>query len=425
MENIKQKIKEANERAIRKVLEADPYLVDTKPASEVIPGIKDYLLLHAAPNIEWDRMCNPQKGAAIGACLFEGWAKTPEEAMKLCEDGKVTFDSAHNHQSLCAAGHMLSPSQMVFVIENRKHGNKVYIHIQESRYVALRYGVYTQEVIDNLKRARDILMPAFGVALRKADGIDLIKFIAESLHMGDEGHNRNVASTGLLQRQLMPHMFKGRLDYKLIELMANFFEQEAQFTVTIKMAAMKCRVDVAHNIKYSTLVTTMGRNGTTFGIRVSGLGDEWFVSPAPEVKGFFFPGYTREDAALDMGDSVATEVGGIGAFSLAAAPALAKYGATVGLGGTFEDAMNTTLRAYEITMAEDPRLQIPTLNFRGVPVGIDVLKVLEKGFCPEITTSIAHNKMNGAGKIGAGIAIAPMECFKKAFLRMVEKWGLK
>ncbi len=424
MQEMKGKIREANEEAIRKVLEAEIYLVDTKPAHDVIPGLKDYMLLHAAPNISWRDMCDPLKGSAIGACLYEGWAKRPEEAVKLCESGKVVFDSAHHHQAACGAGHMLSPSQMVFVLENRKHGNKVFIHHQEARYVALRYGVYKQEVIDNLRKTTKIIMPAFGAGLREMGGLDLIKFIAESLHMGDEGHNRNTASSGLLERQLMPHFFKAGLDYKTIEIMAGVFEQDGQFTVNLKIAAMKCRLDVAGNIEYSTLVTAMGRNGTTFGIRVSGLGDEWFVAPAPEVKGFFFPGYSRADANLDMGDSVATEVGGIGAFALAAAPALSKFGSVVGLGGTFENALNTSLRAYEITLAEDPRLQIPTLDFRGVPVGIDVLKVLEKNIYPEITTTIAHNKINGAGKIGAGIATAPAECFKKAFARMTEKWAL-
>lgn len=420
---LKEKIKAANEEAAKRLLEAEPFLVDTAPAIEVIPGMKDKMLLHAAPFVDWEHMCGPQKGSAIGAALFEGWAKTPKEAVKLFEKGAITFGPAHNHTALAGAGMMVSPSMMVFVVENRKHGNKVYTHTKEETFKALRYGVFSDDVIEKLRRTRDVIMPALGAGFRESGGINLKKLIATSLQMGDEGHNRNVAAGCLLEKELMPFLFKAGLDQDSIEAVANLFDHDDQWLVYPEMAFCKCMLDSAAGIEYSTLVTAMGRNGTYFGIRVSGLGEEWFAAPAPEVKGFFFPGYTQVDANRDMGDSAIMETGGLGAFAMAASPALAKFGSAVGLGGTFQDAIDMTERMYEITIMENTNFPIPTLDFRGTPTGIDVLKALEKGIFPMINTSLAHKDW-GIGQIGAGWSQAPTECFKKAFDRMVEKWNI-
>ena len=420
---IKERIKEANKQAAKRLVEAEPFLIGTAPAGEVIPGMKEKMLLHAAPHVDWEHMCGPQKGSAIGAALFEGWAKTPEEAIRLFEQGKVAFEPAHNHQSLAGAGMMVSPSMKVFIVENRKHGNRVYTHMKEETFKALRYGVFTEQTVRNLRHCRDVIMPALGAGLRQAGGINLKRLVANSLHMGDEGHNRNIAAGCLLEKELMPHLFDAGLDRESLRAVAVLFDHDDQWLVYPEMAFCKCILDSAAGIEYSTLVTAMGRNGTYFGIRVSGLGEEWFAAQAPEVKGFFFPGYTQADANRDMGDSAIMETGGLGAFAMAASPALAKFGSAVGLGGTFQDAVEMTERMYEITITEHDTVQIPTLDFRGIPLGIDVLKVLERGIYPMINTSIAHRNW-GIGQIGAGWAQAPPECFQKAFARMVEKWGI-
>ena len=426
MENtdLKEKIKKANEEAAKRLNEAEPYLVDTALARDVIPDLKEKMLLHAAPFVDWEHMCGPQKGSAITACLFEGWAATPEDAIKLLERGQVDFEPAHNHQSLAGAGMMISPSMAVFVVENRKHGNKVYTHMKEETFEAQRYGVFTDNVIQKLHRNTDLIMPTLGRGFREAGGVNLKQIVANSLHMGDEGHNRNIAAGCLLEKELMPRLFKAGVERAAIEAIALLFDHDEQWLVYPEMAFCKCMLDAAHGIEYSTLVTAMGRNGTYFGIRVSGLGNEWFSAPAPEVKGFFFPGYTQADANKDMGDSAIMETGGLGAFAMAASPALSKFGSAVGLGGTFQEAIELTERLYEITITEHSTNQIPALDFRGTPTGIDVLKVLSTGLYPTINTSLAHKDW-GVGQIGAGWSVAPSECFTKAFERMAEKWGMK
>lgn len=422
--DIKEKIKKANAEAAKRLNEAEPYLVDTALARDVIPDLKEKMLLHAAPFVDWEHMCGPQKGSAIAACLFEGWVTTPEDAIKLLENGRVDFEPAHNHQSLAGAGMMISPSMAVFVVENRKHGNKVYTHMKEETFEAQRYGVFTDNVLQKLHRNTDLVMPTLGRGFREAGGVNLKQIVANSLHMGDEGHNRNIAAGCLLEKELMPRLFKAGVERAAIEAIALLFDHDEQWLVYPEMAFCKCMLDAAHGIEYSTLVTAMGRNGTYFGIRVSGLGNEWFSAPAPEVKGFFFPGYTQADANKDMGDSAIMETGGLGAFAMAASPALSKFGSAVGLGGTFQEAVELTERLYEITITEHSTNQIPALDFRGTPTGIDVLKVLSTGLYPTINTSLAHKDW-GVGQIGAGWSVAPSECFTKALERMAEKWGMK
>jgi hypothetical protein len=176
------------------------------------------------------------------------------------------------------------------------------------------------------------------------------------------------------------------------------------------MPSAKCAVDAARGIEGSSVITTMARNGTDFGIRVSGLGERWFTGPAGMVEGLYLPGFGPQDAAPDIGDSVITETAGIGGFAMAAAPAIVKF-----IGGRPADAIDFTLSMYEITVAENNAYQIPILDFRGTPTGIDIRKVVESGILPVINTGIAHREP-GIGMVGAGLVKPPENCFKDALL---------
>ena len=183
------------------------------------------------------------------------------------------------------------------------------------------------------------------------------------------------------------------------------------------MAACKAMADAAHGIEGSTIVTTMARNGTDFGIRVSGLGDQWFTGPVGHPKGLYFPGFTAEDGSGDIGDSTITETIGIGGFAMAAAPAIVTF-----VSGTPKDATNATLEMYEINYAEHKLFTIPQLEFRGTPTGIDIRKVVETGITPRVNTGIAH-KDAGVGQIGAGLVRPPMSMFEEALVAYAEKYG--
>ena len=96
---IKEKIEDANKKAIDKVLNSKPLLIDVKPAIEVIPGMKQNMILHAGPPIEWQKMCGPMKGAIIGTLIFEGLAKTKDEAIKIIDRKSTRLNSSHIQKS--------------------------------------------------------------------------------------------------------------------------------------------------------------------------------------------------------------------------------------------------------------------------------------------------------------------------------------
>jgi hypothetical protein len=241
--------------------------------------------------------------------------------------------------------------------------------------------------------------------------------------MGDEGHNRNQAETCLFEQVFMPVLLETDLSKEEILEVARLLQHDENFFLYPVMASSKAMLDAGKDVRYSTIVTVMARNGTEFGIKVSGLGNVWFTAPAPMVKGLYFPGFSEKEACPDLGDSCITETAGIGGFAMAASPAIVHFGTATGVGGSVQDAINYTKEMYEITETENPSYQIAYLDFRGCPTGIDIIKVLDTGIQPIINTSISP-KEPGRSQAGAGLVRAPMECFKKAFHAFAEKYGL-
>ncbi|HSB03942.1 MAG TPA: DUF1116 domain-containing protein [Thermodesulfobacteriota bacterium] len=417
------KIREANQETLKRMLAAEPLWVDVAMAGEVIPRMKKNLLLHAGPPQKYENMCGPQRGAAWGALIFEGLAKDAQEADHLLSKRKIRIESAHDHDSVAGAAQMISHSQPVIVLENRTNRKLYYTHMKEDTFVALRYGSYGEHTQKRLGWLRENIAPVLSTGLKMAGGVSCRDIIAKSLFMGDEGHNRNQAETLLFEQVFLPVLLKSSLSKEQILEVANLLKQDDNFFLYPVMASCKAMLDAGKDVPYSTIVTTMARNGTEFGIKVSGLGDRWFTAPAPMVKGLYFPGFSEKDTCPDLGDSCITETAGIGGFAMAASPAIVHFGTATGVGGSVQDAIHYTKEMYEITEAENPGYQIAYLDFRGCPTGIDVLKVLDTGIQPIINTSISP-KEPGKSQAGAGLVRAPMGCFKKAFRAFVEKYRL-
>ncbi|MDR7554278.1 MAG: DUF1116 domain-containing protein [Armatimonadota bacterium] len=407
----------ANQEALRRLLAAQPVLVGTARARDVIPGMHDRLVLHAGPPITWDRASGPLRGAVIGGLLFEGLARTEEEAVRLVEQGEVVLEPTHHHAAVGPMAGVTTASMVVYVVENRATGTRAYCNLNEGYGKVLRYGAYSEEVLARLRWMNDVLGPAVGAALERMGGLDMKALIARQLTMGDEGHNRNVAGSALFGRLLAPHLARVGLPPDALEQVLRYFADNDLAVLNPVMAACKATADAAHGIPGSTVVTCMARNGTDFGIRVSGLGDRWFTAPAEVPVGLYFPGFAADDANPDIGDSTITETVGIGAFAMAAAPAIVKF-----VGGTPREAMDATLEMYEITVGENPAFGLPPLDFRGTPTGIDVRKVVRTGITPRINTGIAHRRP-GIGQIGAGLVRPPMACFERALEALATALG--
>lgn len=373
------------------------------------------LILHAGPPVQWDDMCGPLHGAVLGALVYEELASNPEEAEEVIKNNEIQFAPCHDRGAVGPMTGVISASMPVFVVKNKTHGNISFSNINEGLGKVLRFGAFSEDVIRNLKWMEQVLGPSLKKAIVQSDGINLNILLAKALHMGDECHNRNVASTSLFTRLIMPLLLESNIEITTLQQVAAFLAENDHFFLNLSMAACKATMDAAHGIDDCTIVTALSRNGTEFGIRVSTMGDQWFTSAAPRVEGLYFPGYGAKDANPDIGDSSIAETRGLGGFAMAAAPAIVKF-----VGGTLADAVAYTREMMEITSTADSNLTIPSLGFEGIPVGIDLLKVLDTGILPIINTGIAHRNP-GVGQIGAGLVRAPMECFKAALVKLSQK----
>jgi hypothetical protein len=411
-------IEKANTEATERMMEARPVVVGMGKAIDVIPGMRDDLLLHAGPPITWERASGPMRGAITGALIFEGKAKNEAEAQALVESGEIKLEPCHHHQSVGPMAGVICPSMSVYILENLTHGNKSFSNLNEGYGKVLRYGAYSEEVLERLRWMEEVMAPVLGKAIEMSGGIDIRVLLSEALHMGDEGHNRNKAGSVLFTKNLAPHIVKATDDSEIAAEIIQTLGDNALSVLNPVMAACKAMVDSAHDIEGSTIVSVMARNGTDFGIRVSGLGDQWFTAPVAVPQGLYFPGFTAEDSSGDIGDSTITETAGIGGFAMASAPAIVTF-----VSGTPRDALNATLEMYEICFTEHKYFTIPPLDFRGTPTGIDIRKVIEKGITPRVNTGIAH-KEAGVGQVGAGLVRPPMAMFEEALVAFAEKYGI-
>lgn len=412
-------IPKANETALKKLLEARPFWVDIQPAIECVPGMKKNMILHSGPPCTWERMSGPVRGGVMGALVYEGLAKNAEEAAELAASGEIEFDPCHHHDTVGPMAGIVCPSMPMIVTENEVTGQRAFNSLNEGIGKVLRMGAYDDEVIARLKWMERALGPMLQRAIRKAGRIDLKNIMAQALQMGDELHNRSRAASYILFTKTAPYVLE-TLDQKnlsdTIEAM-KFQEANIHSFLGFAMSSAKVSLMAAENVEGSSLVTVMARNGTDWGIQVSGLGKQWFTcqSPVPEV--LLFPGFKKEDVGRDIGDSAIMETYGIGGCAIAAAPAIVQF-----VGGTYDLAVTKTMDMYEITLGENNVYQIPSLDFRGTPTGIDILQVVKKNLPPFIDTGVAH-KDPGVGQVGAGLCDAPMEVFKKALVAFSQKYA--
>ena len=409
-------IDDANRTAVQQIIDGDPVLVDVTSAGDAISELKDLVVLHAGPPIDWQDMCEPMWAAIVGAIRYEGWATTDEEAESLAGSGSVKFYPNHDLGVVGPMAGITTKSMPGFVVENRTFGNRAFCTVNEGVGKVLRFGANDEQVVARLHWLRTALAPVIREAVRHAGGIEVKPIMARALTMGDEMHQRNAAASSLFLRELSPHLARTSAGDSALGDVMDFLASNDQFFLNLAMAAAKATMDPMANIAGATVVSAMSRNGKDFGIRVSGTGDHWFTAPAMIPEGLYFPGYTAADANLDLGDSAILETMGLGAFAMGAAPAVVGF---VGA-GTFRDALHYTREMAEITIGPNPHFGLPTLDYQGTPCGIDIRKVVESGVTPAINTGIAHRRA-GIGQVGAGIVRAPIECFMQAFLKFADR----
>jgi hypothetical protein len=382
----------ANRRAVARMLAARPRWVGVRVAREVIPGMRDDLLLHSGPPLRWEAASGPMRGALEGALRLEARSS-------------ADLEPCHEHMAVGPMAGVISAGMPVVVVEDQASGMRAYSNLNEGLGRVLRYGANDEDVLDRLRWMGSVLGPDLTRALEQGP-IDLAAINQKAVQMGDELHNRHRAATSMLFRELA---LRGLSRESLA-----FIDGNEYFYLNLAMAAAKAACDAASGVSLSTLVVAMARNGTEFGIRLSGAPEIWFTAPAAVPVGLFLGSYGQQDANPDIGDSAITETYGLGGFAMAAAPAITRV-----VGGSAESALEATREMYEITLAESPVHQVPALDFRGTPTGIDVRRVVETGIQPLINTGIAHREP-GIGQIGAGLVRAPLEPFLAAHRHLAQ-----
>ncbi len=386
----------ANAVAVQRMLAVRAQLVDVVQAGPAL-GLSAGDFLHAGPPISWDSASGPLRGALMGAAVFEGLLEDADAAKGESDLGIVDLEPCHHRGAVGPMAGVVSPSMWVFVLEDPADGRRAYCSLNEGLGKVLRYGAYSPAVIERLRWMSAVLGPLLQAALRGHGPVDVTAILSQMVQMGDEAHNRNRAGTLMLLRDLLPAMVESGFAASDVADAARFIAGNDHFFLNLAMPACKLALDAARDIPGATMVVAMARNGTDFGIQVSGTGSQWFTAPALVPQGLFLAGYGPQDANPDIGDSAITETGGLGGFAMAAAPAIVRL-----VGGTAESALATTRRMYEITLAEHPLFGVPALEFRGTPVGIDATLVARTQILPQINTGMA-GKVAGTGQVGAGL----------------------
>jgi len=414
--SIGREIDRANKKAVDRIIAAEATLVDMRPALKAIPGFKANLVTHAGPPIQWAKMLKVQKLAVLRAARAEGLADSESKADALIRRGEILVEPNHKYGNVSGMCGVTTASCPVFVFEDKVHGGRSTDWIQTD---ITSFGQTYEKGIAEINFIKDVFGPVMSETIRHAGGLNMKEMLGQGLQMGDELHGRFDAVRGVFSSMILPHIVRTGFDKETLGRVGDFLYGVGGRWIggNMMMGACKVMMDAGKGVKQSTVVAAMARNGVEFGIKVSGLGDRWFTGPAGPIKGFLFPGFSASDGAPDIGDSAISESRGLGGSALPASPSQARL-----FGGGLEESVQHTKEIRRISLAEDPFFRIPYMDFSGVPVGIDIRKVVDTGIVPRIDTGIAH-KDGGFGIIGTGIADAPMEAFKKALSAFAEDYA--
>jgi Protein of unknown function (DUF1116) len=412
---------QANRRAVERLTDADPVLVDLRPAIDVVPGMTPTTILTSGAPLAWEEYEGGQRRALVSAAIYEGLAADEDEAVRRLDAGRIQVSTCHEHGCIGSVAGIYTASMPVFVVENQRHGNTGFCNLYEGESRRrLNYGVYDAGVADGLRFLEHTVAPVLAAAVRRAGGVPLKPLMARAVRMGDELHSRNTAATTLLIKELVPQFVDlaadGEFDGEALRRTVAFLSASDYSFLRLSMAAAKATADAAHGVEHSSVMTAMTINCRDFSIRVSGLPEMWMRGPHPIVEAKLFEPYTPADIEWIGGESCITETVGLGGFAQAAAFALQAY-----QGGSPQEMARVNETMYDITVAEHPDYLLPYFGYRGTPVGIDVFKVVETGILPVIDGGLAGR--DGVGQIGAGILKAPLECFTAARDAYVDRYG--
>jgi hypothetical protein len=406
---------EANQLAFKRLVESEPVLVDVQRAVDVVPGMTSTTVLTSGAPLPWSEMIGIQRRAILNGVLYEKLAATTEEADAKLSSGEVRLEPTQAHGCVGVATGVYTASTPVFVVENRTAGNRGYCHMLEGNPPRLFVnGAWGDDVIERLRFVDNVFAPVVAEAVHRAGGIPLKPIMRRAIGMGDDLHTRNDAATQLFAGALFPTLLDvAKQREEEVRRTVHFLQTTPFMFMRLGVAAAKVALDAAHGVEGSSMVTGMIHSAVDFAIRVSGLGDEWLRGPHPEFLGKYFWGSGPDDIGWAGGESSVMETIGLGGFAQAAAFALP-------FRGPAEETIERNLRMYDITVGVHDEFKIPYLE-RGIPAGIDVLKVVDTGIRPVLNGAVVRK--DGEGIAGLGPLAAALEPFQVAAAAYRKRYG--
>jgi Protein of unknown function (DUF1116) len=403
-----ERIDRANMEVVRRLDEGQPMVVGVAPMGRVVPELDDRTIVHCGPRCGYEDACDPLRRSMRAAVVAEGWAESVEEADRLLTSADVSLEPANPHDTVVPMVTAIGPSQPVYVVENAAGSNRAFAPINQGPGPTPWFGVESPAAIERLRFLSEVAGPVLTEVFDRHGPVDILGIAAQGVQMGDDVHIRVQAATNLLVRNLLPHLVVVD-DPRRVEV-AEFLSANHLFFLTVAMAGARALLGWAAGVPESSIVTTMTRNGTDFAVGLAGA-KGWFAAPAPAIgDALYYAGFGPDDGAPDVGDSAVLELVGLGAAAAGSSPSVAAF-----VGGRMADAAAVTETMDLICAGRSSRIKLPFLEFRGSPLGVDARRVVELGITPRVTTGILHNRA-GTGQIGAGVATAPIACFRDALL---------
>ena len=403
------RVDEANAEVLRRLDTGVPLLHGVRPAGEVVPTLVGRMLLHAGPLLQLADAGDPLRRSMRAAVVAEGWAPGVQAADRLLASGEVTLAPANESGVVVPMATVMGPTTPVWVVENEAGGTRAYAPLGQGSGDVAWFGKDSPGAVDRLVFLREAVQPVLEGVLEDAGPVDVLALAAQAVAMGDDVHVRTQAATNLLLRHLLPSLMASEHPRR-VEV-ARYLSTNHLLFLTLAMASARSLTAWAAQVEGSSVVTTMARNGTQFGARLSG-DDTWFLAPAPMVgNALYHPGRGPDDSAPDIGDSAVLELVGLGGAAAAGSPAVGQ------LVGGLAAAAELTAELERVCVGRSSRFTLPTFGGRGTPLAVDVRKVVELGITPKVTTGILHAS-DGSGQIGAGVAEAPLACFRAALLAL-------
>ena len=294
-------VERGNRQALEALDAARPHLVGAGLAADLVPGLDDWVILHAGPPCEWDHLGPAMRGQVARAAVFEGWASDQGDAAALIQQGAIALSPTDRHGVAAPMCGVLSPSMGVWAVHDEVTGTDAWAPISDGAGDGLPQGARTRDVLARHRLLGDRVAPGVAAALAATGPIDLADLARTAARMGDGASATPRAASMLLMEALLPGLASRALD--AVPALMTAAGTSGRLALPGMAAAARAALQAAAGSGRSSLVIGMTGNGTDVAIMLAGMPGAWFTAPAPMADDAeYADGTAAPDAAPWTGD---------------------------------------------------------------------------------------------------------------------------